>query len=250
MEKRVLQKLDHPGIVTLYATFQDYGTLYYQMEYIGGSDLWTAVHEIHYDKPYTIRDSPPERDEEIDPELEANEDYVSSLRKGKTGSQVGISWSLLRFYMAEILNAMEHFHRKGFVHRDIKPENIIVTTNGHLKFIDFGTAKDLINRDLNGQDFVGTPEYMSPETVYVKPAKKTNANDEPRVEDVTDKPAGTTTNSVEEQKALEIGIEADHWAVGVMLHQLVFGYTPFQAPSPYLVFLRIKRDLLMVSCTH
>jgi serine/threonine protein kinase len=37
-----------------------------------------------------------------------------------------------------------------------------------LKFIDFGTSKDLIETDLNGNEFVGTSEYMSPRTVHNK----------------------------------------------------------------------------------
>jgi serine/threonine protein kinase len=50
-------------------------------------------------------------------------------------------------------------HKKGIAHRDIKPENILLTANGHVKIIDFGTAKDLIETDLNGPDFVGEFHY-------------------------------------------------------------------------------------------
>lgn len=88
-----------------------------------------------------------------------------------------------------------------------------MTTIGHLKFIDFGTAKDLLEPDLNGPEFVGTSEYMSPQTVRNK----------------------------------KCGLEADLWALGVMLFQMFLGFTPFAAPSPYLIFLRIKRAKLRVS---
>lgn len=84
----------------------------------------------------------------------------------------------------------------------------MITEQGYLKFVDFGTAKDLIEVDLNGPEFVGTPEYMCPGTVNVK-------------------------------RSSTVGIEADIWALGVILYQMVLGYTPFAAPSPFLTFLRI-----------
>ncbi len=84
---------------------------------------------------------------------------------------------------------------------------------GHVKVIDFGTAKDVIQVDLNGPEFVGTSEYMSPATVDGKLS----------------------------------GIEADLWALGIIIYQLIFGYTPFHAPTPYLSFLKIKRANLKVS---
>lgn len=42
---------------------------------------------------------------------------------------------------------------------------MMLTAGGHVKLIDFGTCKDLIETDLNGGEFVGTAQYMSPQAV-------------------------------------------------------------------------------------
>ena len=178
MEKRVLNKLDHPSIVTLYATFRDYGSLYYQMEYLEGGELFERLHERH-----------------------GGIDYA-----------VGLHQSLARAIMAQAINALEYMHRRGIVHRDIKPENMVLTASGHLKFVDFGTAKDLVQTDLNGPEFVGTPDYMSPLAVSSK----------------------------------SCGPDSDLWALGVVMYQMVTGFTPFGGASPYMSFLRIKRALVRV----
>jgi serine/threonine protein kinase len=44
------------------------------------------------------------------------------------------------------------------------------------------------------------------------------------------------------------GIEVDLWALGIVLFQMLLGYTPYGGPSPYLTFLRIKRSFLQVKC--
>lgn len=46
-----------------------------------------------------------------------------------------------RFYIAEILMALEYLHNKGVVYRDLKPENILMGGDGHLKIADFGLSK-------------------------------------------------------------------------------------------------------------
>ena len=84
--------------------------------------------------------------------------------------------------------------------------------SGHVRVVDFGTAKDIIDWDLNGPDFVGTAEYMSPTTIDGKPS----------------------------------GAEADLWSLGVILYQLLLGSTPYAATTPYLTFLKIKAALLKV----
>ena len=42
---------------------------------------------------------------------------------------------LIRFFSAEILNAIEFMHSKKIVHRDIKPENIMINDDWHLKLV-------------------------------------------------------------------------------------------------------------------
>jgi len=161
------------SIVTLYHTFQDYNALYFLMELCEGAEMWTTIM------------------------------FGAKL--------VGCHESLSRFYMSELVEVMEYLHKEGIVHRDLKPENLMIQANGHLKVIDFGTAKDLVDESLNGPEFVGTPEFMSPECV----------------------------------KSKKSGPETDLWSFGVVLWQMLLGTTPFKAPSPYLGFLKIKRGQIV-----
>ena len=75
-----------------------------------------------------------------------------------------------KFYLAEIIEAVEYLHSKDIIHRDLKPENVLITASGHLKLTDFGTAANAVG---GGEDeemrnsFVGTAEYVSPEVKYL-----------------------------------------------------------------------------------
>lgn len=51
-----------------------------------------------------------------------------------------IERDVLRMYTTDILSAVKHMHRQGFLHRDIKPANILLKGNGHLMLCDMGAA--------------------------------------------------------------------------------------------------------------
>jgi serine/threonine protein kinase len=46
-----------------------------------------------------------------------------------------------RFYIAEIVLAVEQLHDMGIIYRDLKPENVLLDKDGHIKLTDFGFAK-------------------------------------------------------------------------------------------------------------
>lgn len=46
--------------------------------------------------------------------------------------------AVAKFYLAELLLAIEALHNKNIIHRDLKPENILLDDVGHIKLADFG----------------------------------------------------------------------------------------------------------------
>ena len=61
-------------------------------------------------------------------------------------------------------DAVAHAHQHGILHNDLKPDNLMLTEEGVLKVIDFGTAGMTHSRS-GGNYIVGTPAYMSPEQI-------------------------------------------------------------------------------------
>jgi len=126
-----------------------------------------AVHDLglHDGAPYFIT------------ELLQGESLRQRLARGRIPLQSALEWG------AQLARGLAAVHAREIVHRDVKPENIFVTSDGHVKLLDFGIAKlaeaarDKESHGLmdvtvtpNGSatktgSVLGTPGYMSPEQV-------------------------------------------------------------------------------------
>ncbi|GAB9476255.1 Agc/pdk1 protein kinase [Globisporangium polare] len=171
-ERKVMSRLAHPNIVKFYCSFRDSQSLYLAMELCRGGDLFGLIRN----------------------------EYKRNFDNGVV--ETACSLEMTRFYVAEIVQALEYMHSKRVIHRDLKPDNLLLTEDGHLKVTDFGTAKDQddTNNDLN--QFCGTVSYVSPEVLHDKPATRA----------------------------------CDLWALGCIIFQMLTGRTPFVAENDYLTF--------------
>ncbi|KAI1321048.1 pkb-activating kinase-like protein [Mortierella claussenii] len=171
IEKNTLYKLEHPGVVKLYSTFQDSSSLYYVLELCQNGELLTFIKKLgSFDENCT------------------------------------------RFYVAQILTAVEYVHNQGVIHRDLKPENILLDHRMYIKLTDFGTAKMLEPSEDGAESdransFVGTAEYVSPELLTEKAACKSS----------------------------------DLWALGCIIYQLLAGRPPFKGSNEYQTFQKIVK---------
>jgi serine/threonine protein kinase len=122
----------------------------------------------------------------------------------------------VRQFMMELVDAVAYIHSKGVYHRDIKPENIFLTQDGAMKLGDFGLAT---TDNWSYETTVGSDRYMAPEQFDSAGAGYSPA-------------------------------EADIWAIGICLLNILFSRNPFTTPTEsdplFLDFSRDKQSLFDV----
>lgn len=98
-------------------------------------------------------------------------------------------------YYLQLLDVVAYAHRHHIMHRDIKPENILITPEGVLKLLDFGTAKDVTRRSISST-VIGSRPYMAPEQIMGRSR-----------------------------------LASDVWALGVILYALATEFLPFYSEN-------------------
>jgi len=123
-----------------------------------------------------------------------------------------------KFYIAELILALEHLHNHDIVYRDLKPENILLDANGHIALCDFGLSKANLAANATTNTFCGTTEYLAPEVL------------------------------LDDQGYTKM---VDFWSLGVLVFEMCCGWSPFYAEDTQQMYkniafgkVRFPRDAL------
>lgn len=202
-EREILAILDHPFLPTLYASFQTKTHVCLVTDFCPGGELFLLLDR----QPMKV-----------------------------------FSEETAKFYLAEIVVALEYLHCQGIIYRDLKPENVLLQKNGHVVLTDF---------DLS---FITSckPQLIRP----AKPPGKRRKNKPVPPPFFVAEPVNTSNSFVgtEEYIAPEVITGAGHssavdwWAVGILLYEMIYGRTPFRGKNRQKTFANVlHKDLTFPS---
>ena len=155
-ERNLMTQINFPFIVSIKFAFQTESKLFLVQEFIQGGDLFFHMNP---------------------------------------GSKKKFSSSKTKFYVVEIILAIEFLHNNNMIYRDLKPENILIDINGHIKLTDFGLSKIIDKKNSNkSYTICGTVQYLAPEII-----------------------SGEGYNE-----------SVDWWSLGVLMFEMLTGKLPFK----------------------
>lgn len=169
-EVLVARSLSHPNIVRIHDIGRsEDGYPYISMEYLSGRSLRDRL------------------------------DYLREEYDARRRIMPAMDFGEAVHALLEILKGAAVAHQKGIIHRDFKPGNVLMSAEGEIKIVDFGTARIVGGTSGITQDgsMMGTPDYMSPEQIAGEP----------------------------------LDVSCDIYALGIMGYEFVMGETPFQGEN-------------------
>ncbi len=162
-EGRSLAQISHPSVVSVLNFFRENETVYMVMNYLEGASLQEFI--------VTARD----------------------LKQAKVFRE-----STIRSLFDEILRGLRIVHQHKMLHLDIKPANIFVTDDNKSVLIDFGAAREVLNKEGNFIRTMYTPGFAAPE-MY--------------------------------RRDTSMGPWTDIYAIGACMYACMHGYPPVEAPQ-------------------
>jgi serum/glucocorticoid-regulated kinase 2 len=126
------------------------------------------------------------------------------------------SEDIARFYIGEILLALEYLHSQCIIYRDMKLENALLDEDGHVRLTDFGLSKRCRTPLCSTNTFCGTLEYIAPEVIQHKRYTKA----------------------------------VDWWSLGAALYEMLEGRPPFVHENRRVMFDRILNGRYTFHCEH
>jgi serine/threonine protein kinase len=162
-EGRSLAQISHPSVVSVFNFFRQNETVYMVMNYLEGASLQEFI--------MTAR----------------------SLKQSKIFRE-----STIRSLFDEILRGLRIVHQQKMLHLDLKPANIIITNDNRAVMLDFGAARQVLNKEGNFIRPMYTPGFAAPE-MY--------------------------------RRDSDMGPWTDIYAIGACMYSCMLGYPPYDAPQ-------------------